>query len=317
MFARFFLLLFLAVLSGFSPLYAQGFDDEFDKSTLAPGWTWVRENPDFWIMTGTQLQIKTQLGALNGQDYNDVHNILLQDAPAGTFRCETKLYFFVQEALHNAGLIYYVDDDNYIRVSRGKFNNVNGLWMETEVNGVTGFSYVNPMTSADVYLRLSRTGSTTFLATYSLNGTEWYEIGREITGFASSATPRIGLQAANGSGLSATRLEIPAKFDYFRVSLTSVESPGSPASPEALTLSPHPIEAGARTVVTLHMPSNVEEVRDVTLYSVLGTRRGAWHPSRTDARDVSISVSDLAPGMYHVVVGLASGRILTTPLLVR
>ncbi len=202
--------------------------DEFNTRKLGSQWSWIRENPVNWRFTSTELEIRTDAGALEGTSYNNVKNVLVQDAPAGTFRFETKLSFYPDSMFHNAGLIYYIDDDNYIRVSRGIYEtSINGVWMEFEVNASAIMDIVNNITAPVLFLRLSRTNDTVFAATYSLDGITWRLIGQETLRFPKRKA-RIGLQAANGAGILATPKSIPARFDYFRFAVTGVNDHAVP-----------------------------------------------------------------------------------------
>lgn len=233
----------------FNCFIAAAQSDEFNSRKLGNQWSWIRENPVNWLFTSTELEIRTEAGALEGTSYNNVKNILLQDAPAGTFRFETKLLFYPDSMFHNAGLIYYIDDDNYIRVSRGMYGtSTNGVWMEFEVNASPIMTTVNDITAPVVYLRLSRTNDTVFAATYSLDGVTWRLIGQETLHFPKRMA-RIGLQAANGYGILATPKSIPARFDYFRFAVTGVEDHLAPQPSTSRIIGNYPNPFTATTTI--------------------------------------------------------------------
>ena len=278
-------------------------------------WSWLREDRPFWSLNGSELQITTQRGALNGTDYNDVRNMLLQDAPAsGDFRFFTKLDFSPDSSLHNAGLVYYVDDDNYIRVSRGRHDAVNGVWMETEVNGWPQIAFVHDISANPIYLRLSRVSGDVFRSMYSINGTDWTMIYERILGFPAMPA-KVGLQAANGQG-NVTTLRIPARFDYFRIILGDAARPPSPraVTPELLGSYPSPARAGGDLTVNFTLPGADGSLR---LTDVLGRVlwNGTARPAGTEAMTAVIPLHSVPAGTYMLLLE-ANGRLAQQTVVV-
>ncbi|NOY05588.1 MAG: DUF1349 domain-containing protein [Chlorobi bacterium] len=291
--------------------------DEFNSLNLGSQWSWIRENPDNWFLTSTELEIRTEAGALEGTSYNNVKNILLQDAPRGTFRFETRLYFNPDSMFHNAGLIYYIDDDNYIRVSRGIYEtSINGVWMEFEVNASAIMDIVNDITASILYLRLSRTDDTIFTATYSLDGITWRLIGQETLHFPKRKA-RIGLQAANGYGITATPKSIPARFDYFRFAVTGVADRPAPQPSTSRITSIYPNPFNPATTIRY----SVRRAGFTTLEIVDGYGRVV----RTLAKDLrtpgtyatSFTGSGLPPGVYFARLKTTDGITYRPLLLLR
>jgi hypothetical protein len=308
--ARFLLLILLSVVPAAATI-AQGFDDEFNSMIMKSGWTWVREDRAHWQFTGNELQITTQPGALMETQYNDVKNILLQPAPTETFRFETKLWFDPDSAYHNAGLIYYLDDDNYIRVTRGIYQpigggNINGVWMEWEIAGVPHIEWVDGITMNPIHLRLSRTNGTYFFATYGPDGVIWRRINDGTISF-SSGTPRIGLQAADGQGLAATTKRIPARFDYFHVALTSADQSieAAAGAPVIERLYPQPLTTGTSATLQYTIPAATDV--EVRVTDLLG--RQVWSQTRHESNgshELRLPSNALRPGTYWV--HLSAGR---------
>lgn len=303
--------LFLALLLPMSfALQAQGFNDEFDGPALDPRWTWLRERASSWMLWSGMLEITTERGALNGTSFNNVRNMLLQAAPAETFWCETRVHFRPKYVFHNAGILYYVDDDNYIRVSRGILENHNGLWMEYEVDGQTGFLHVDDVTEDVVTLRLSRYNDTQFTASYSLDGAHWYLIAQKTLPLERSGS--IGIQAANGDGLGARGDDRPAQFEYFRVNITT----GTGVTPEAgqdalrvLEQFPNPVKAGQQGGITIQLdqPSTVR----MTLVDLLGRVhwRGGQMQLPPGRHALHFSSAGLTPGVYLLYITTGSRHV--------
>lgn len=313
------ILLALLLLAGTAG--AQVYDD-FTGDELDPVWTWVREHPSHHALIPDYLVIRTERGALNGVEYNNVNNILLQDVPSdGIIRMETLLLFTPEYWYHNAGLIYRVDDDNYVRVSRGIYPDVNGVWMEWEVDGSTDFHFVNDIRSDTTWLRLLRNGSE-YVAYYSLNGTDWSEIGREVLNFPSGTT-QAGLQAANGDGLAAQGGQLTAMFDYFGMQPTAVSRTDAlPSNLRILSVHPQPLQTGAEAVTTFRLDRAAAVQLQMT--DLLGRRvasavsGGQLSPGthRIAFTAGGSHGSELAPGMYflRITAGTAAAthRILLT-----
>jgi hypothetical protein len=316
------LFLFLISLVPAAAPLAQGFDDEFNSMIMKTGWTWVREDRAHWQFTGTDLQITTQPGALNGMQYNDVKNILLQPAPTVTFRFETKLEFTPDSSYHNAGLIYYIDDDNYVRVSRGiyKQNNapdINGVWMEWEINGIPDLVWVDNITMNPIHLRLSRTNGTYFFASYGPDGTIWRKIN-DATILYQSGSAKVGLQAANGQGVLATSSRIPARFDYFHILNTSREAvPEAAASaPEILRLYPQPLSSDNSATLQYFLPVTADLT--VRVSDMLG--RVVWSQYSREAggtHELQIPAATLRAGTYWLHMTAGQGNTTRKMVIIR
>jgi hypothetical protein len=293
--------------------------DDFDGSTLKPFWSWTREQSDHWSISEGYLEIITQSGALNTKEYNNVRNVLLQDVPDEPIvLIETRVLFDPSYWYHNAGLIYRIDDDNYVRVSRGIYPDVNGVWMEWEIDGETFFHFVEPVPEIDVLLRLSRTNDTVFTATYSVEPGYWHAIGTENIRFPQGRA-MAGLQAANGEGLAALGDEIPAQFDYFGMKPTAVhELPVPPADVSLLSAHPMPCRPGALLQVGMRLDRTAEVQWFVT--DLLGRRVLA--PQSTGqlapgAHTITVSLRDVSPGVYFLHATAGRSRAMRRILLTR
>lgn len=91
------------------------FTDAF-SGHLHPSWTWVRERPEARNLTANGLQLRILSGTLWAKD-NSGANILLR--PMGASQpVATEVTVTNQPALMNeqAGLIWYLDDGNYVKL---------------------------------------------------------------------------------------------------------------------------------------------------------------------------------------------------------
>jgi arabinan endo-1,5-alpha-L-arabinosidase len=193
-------------------VYADGFGD----GTLGPGWTWIRE--PVAQETGGVLRWPTQAADLVGTG-NDA-SVLVRDAPAGAYTVETKVAIDLGENdvrnFQQAGLVAYVNDDLFLRLSHVAIWNTRQTEFGKEQPFANGLSYGGMAvgTPAPVtWLRLSHridpaNGEHEFRAASSRDGRHWTWGG--VWTLPAGTSPRIGLVAHGGAGATA-------EFDYFRV----------------------------------------------------------------------------------------------------
>lgn len=297
------------------------FRDDFNSLVPGSGWSWLREDRSAWRLTGSHLEITTQKGALNETQYNNVKNMLLRAPLDTSFTIETKVTFSPDQIYHNAGLVYYVDDDNYIRVSRGWSEFVNGVWFESEVNGVVSFEFNPNVTDSTVWLRFERkkiNGTWKFAATWSLNGVHWDYISFAKEVQLDHAKAKVGLQAANGDGPFATAERIPALFDFYvEYATTSVDAPASvsPASLSITSVSPNPVGTGT---VSVQLATTAPAQVRLAVVDMLGRTVVARELElAAGERMLPLDVRGLAAGTYSLVATSARSRSARTLQIVR
>lgn len=306
------------------------FNDEFDGQSLESGWEWVRENPPHWTVAGGELRIRTERGALNGMQFNNVHNMLLQPLNHyDDFMMDTELRFEPEWLFQNAGLVYYIDDDNYIRVSRGIHDARNSIWLEWEAGGETHFTYLEaplPIYEPDlVYrLRLIRRGGNVFTASYRLqvNGGEWSgwdAVASDTIDFPAGPV-RIGLQAANGDGLYTTVDPEQARFNWFHFSTETAVRPmvRTPAEFRITDVHPSPARAGQPITVALTLDRRAElslRMTDILGREVSPLRNLGAMSSGT--QHVTLSTGSLPPGMYLLQIAGSGARATRRIVLTR
>lgn len=196
------------------------YSDEFNDTALEPAWSWVRE-PD-GRESGGAYRWRTQEGDIVGTG-NDA-SVLLRDAPGDDYVVETKLTIDLGvETIRNyqqAGLIAYVDDDLWTRLSHVAIWNTRQTEFGKEMPFAGGLSFggmlVGPP-SDTTWLRLAhhvdpQNGEHEFRAATSRDEENWIWGGTWT--LPAGAEPRIGLISLgkNPNDAAAT-----AEFDYFRV----------------------------------------------------------------------------------------------------
>ncbi|GEM_PF-1178831 len=306
------------------------FNDEFDGQALESGWEWVRENPPHWTVSAGELRIQTERGALNGTMFNNVSNMLLQPLNyQDDFMMDTELRFEPEWLFQNAGLVYYIDDDNYIRVSRGIHDARNSIWLEWETGGEPHFKYLGtplPIYEPDlVYrLRLIRRDGNVFTAAYRLqvNGGEWSgwdAVASDTIDFPTGQV-RIGLQAANGDGLYTTVDPEQARFNWFHFSTETAVHPvvRTPAGFSISDIHPLPARAGAPVTVVLSLERRAAlslRMTDLLGREVSPVRNlGAMSPG---TQHVTLSTGSLPPGVYLLQIAGSGTRTTRRIVLTR
>lgn len=173
------LLLFSRSVSGDS--LATLYDDEFDTAQLNTRWSWIREDASHWSLTAApgSLRIITQYGDLY-QGYNNMRNLLLQPMPAEDFDVTTKLKIDPVAEYHQAGVILYQDDDNYLKLVRAYDRPWGGadvvFALERGGSFDHSFHQAVPNSAENLYLKLSRKG-TWYRGYYSTDGAAWVPLG--------------------------------------------------------------------------------------------------------------------------------------------
>lgn len=307
------------------------FSDEFNHDVLATGWSWLRESPSNWRLGGGALTISTETGALNGFHFNNVRNMLLQPIPHGdTFVMDTELRFEPYWTLRNAGLLYYIDDDNYIRVSRGINEGHNDIWMEWEIDGITQFRYAAAAVGTleepvpEFRLRLTRLSDTEFSASYQMNmgiagWSGWDSFASAAIAFPAGSV-RIGLQAANGDGIMATTSPVQANFNYFHYNTTTSVRPLRESAVAFSVTSAHPSPSVAGTSLTMIVTTDRAAALQWRMTDILGREvirpRTLGYLGR-GTHTITVPTGALPPGVYLWQISAGESRATRRILLTR
>jgi hypothetical protein len=197
-----------------------GSSDEFDGTGLAAGWSWVRPDPQAKV-TGGALRWPTQAADLVG-DGNDA-GVLLRDAPDGAWTIATKLTIDLGEnTIRNyqqGGLVVYVDDDHFTRLSHVAIWNTRQTEFGKEMPYAGKTSYGGTIIGppADTtYLRITHrvdpaNGEHELRGWSSRDGKNWVKGG--VWTLPAGIDLRVGL-VSHGRGASDPAAT--AQFDWFR-----------------------------------------------------------------------------------------------------
>jgi len=191
--------------------------DEFDGSTLAAGWTWVRKD-EAATVAGGSLSWPTENADLTGA--GNSAGVLLRDPGPGDWTVETKLSIDLGvDSIRNyqqGGLIAYVNDDLFTRLSHVAIWNTRqsefGKEMPYAGRLAYGGTIVGPP-AATTWLRMThhldpQNAEHELRAWTSRDGSHWVKGG--VWTLPAGADVRVGLISHGGAGATST-------FDYLRV----------------------------------------------------------------------------------------------------
>jgi beta-xylosidase len=201
------------------------FFDGFDSSTLGAGWSWVREQNDDWSLTERPgfLRIHTAEGTLDGALAD---NVLLRAAPGFDYEVSTRVEINVTQNYHEASLLLYANDNNYIKLSRIYRTDEGGAFylFRREVAGVGAGAFSSGLVSATSSDFRIRFVAPSVFAEYRAGAGAWTAIGSFQVG-PIDTYDSVGIVAHHGEPVIPAT-SIPADFDYFDYrSLISVRLP--------------------------------------------------------------------------------------------
>jgi len=100
-----------------APLLAAVYKADFSKE-LDKDWSFVREDKADWRLKDGKLQLLAQPSNIWGKANKKTQNFLLRSLPGPKATVEVVVDFNPKKEYEQAGLMLYVDDDNYIKFDR-------------------------------------------------------------------------------------------------------------------------------------------------------------------------------------------------------
>jgi regulation of enolase protein 1 (concanavalin A-like superfamily) len=210
------------------PVFTEGTDDEFNEPELNGQWNWIRENNANWSLSAQpgSMRIVSEAGDIVDGGAT-AKNILLTGAPNGDFMIETKLEGKPTSRWSQGGLIVYVNDNTYFRLTR-LYGSGNQLQFTKQINAVREHVEVpDTIESPVVYLRIVKVGNY-YAGYYSADGVNYTQVGSTQT--ADLANLKIGLIVCAGTSLVAN-------FDYFHITTDGITPPPPPLPPAPVPVS--------------------------------------------------------------------------------
>jgi regulation of enolase protein 1 (concanavalin A-like superfamily) len=106
------------------------------KQTHSPGWSGRRADRPAWKLADNALQIRLTPGNLWANE-NTARNLLLREPPrdAKSFTAEVTLSLTPAAFGEQAGLLWYRDDDNYIKLTKEFYNDRTWVVFAVERDG--------------------------------------------------------------------------------------------------------------------------------------------------------------------------------------
>lgn len=185
------------------------FEETF-KGELKPDWVWLREDKPAWRIEAGSLHVKVGPGSLWDQS-NSAKNVLLVAVPSADVSAEVSVTSRPQDQAEQATLLYYADEDNYVKLCKEWMTGKQNVVLAREEKGKGQFVAGKPSDGETLRLRLTRRGAEV-IGEYSTDvGKEWVEVGKCAAPVGSEM--KIGL-VAHGANAGEAR---EAAFKNFRI----------------------------------------------------------------------------------------------------
>jgi beta-xylosidase len=203
--------------SAIAPSTNDTWQDEFSSTTLSPHWAWDYETPDHWSLTANPGYMRITTKA----DQGGFNNILQTYASIGNYMIETQVLFEPTENYQIAGLMVFLNGDNYLQFGRAFCADTqpgcvgNGIYFDHVAGGVfdgSNFAVATPSSPGNAYLRIVHRNGV-YTGYFSADGITWLKVGEHPATFQGGPI-FVGLHASNQIGISS---EINADFNYFKM----------------------------------------------------------------------------------------------------
>lgn len=157
---------------------------------------WLREDKTEWRIEGDQLQVRSQFGRIWGG--NDAKNLLLFKAlPPQDMAARVTVAHEPKEKYEQAGILWYVDDDNFVKLISEQIDGKMYIVVAREIAGRGKVISKIEVPTANLELRL-KVESDGITGQWRLkDGDEWSNCDK--CDFESKGQPRFGLFTQNGA----------------------------------------------------------------------------------------------------------------------
>jgi regulation of enolase protein 1 (concanavalin A-like superfamily) len=187
-------------------LFAESFSGTLDKD-----WSWVREDAKAWKIDRGALVLRTLPGYLHAKS-NDSKNVLLRPLPKSDKPLAVEVYVEGEPKVQyeHAGVVWYVDDDNYVSLFQEVLGGKVELQMVTEKDARPTFA-VAKHDAKGVWMRLLIADGKITTQYRPTEKDEWKTVGKSDVPAAGAA--RIGVMCG-GAPKDAERY---VRFRSFRI----------------------------------------------------------------------------------------------------
>jgi regulation of enolase protein 1 (concanavalin A-like superfamily) len=186
------------------------FEEQF-AAELGKGWSWVREDPKSWRIEKGALVLRTLPGYLHAK-HNDSKNILLRVLPESDKPLAVEVHVESEPKVQfeHAGVVWYVDDDNYVSLFQEVLGGAVELQMVTEKDARPRFA-VPKHDAKGVWMRLVISGGKITSQFKPSEKEAWKTVGQ--SDIPAAGTARVGVMAG-GAPKEAERY---VRFRSFRI----------------------------------------------------------------------------------------------------
>ena len=186
------------------------FEEQF-TGDLGKEWSWVREEPTAWRIEKGALVLRTLPGYLHARS-NNSKNVLLRPLPESDKPLAVEVYVESEPKVQyeHAGIVWYVDDDNYVSLFQEVLGGKVELQMVTEKDAKPNFA-VARHDAKGVWLRLVVSGGKITTMYKPSDEQEWKVVGQSE--IPAQGKARVGVMA----GGAPPEAERYVRFRSFRI----------------------------------------------------------------------------------------------------
>ena len=186
------------ILSGLFLLAADGdvlLKENFDGK-LQAGYEWGREDKSEWRIEDGKLVVRSQPGGVWG--HNNAKNVLLAKAfPVQDMAARVLVTHEPKEKYEQAGILWYIDDDNFVKLISEQIDGKMYIVVAREINGRGKVISKIEVPAANLELRL-KVESDGVTGQWRLkDGDDWSDCDKFV--FEGKGQPRFALFTQSGS----------------------------------------------------------------------------------------------------------------------
>ena len=190
------LLIIPAVLLAASTARSEAiFEEGFDK-LLKPGWEWVREDKSEWRIDDGKLVVRSQFGRIwAGADAKNL--LIFRPLKSPAMAAVVSVAHEPKEKWEQAGLLWYVDDDNFVKLISEQIDGKMYIVTARELDRRGKVVGKIEVPSANVELRLKVESKQVTGQWRPDDKSDWIDAG--TCEFTAEGTPRFGIFTQNGA----------------------------------------------------------------------------------------------------------------------
>lgn len=182
--------------------------DNFENSTFASGWDWIDPNGDSqYSLTDNPGFLRITVVGPNHDLYQNLNAPRMLQEVKGDFTVVTKVTIYPTENYQAAGLLYWQDENNYVRLERTL---VQGIDLLYRIQGTYSAIEI-PFSISPVFLKFEFSNQN-LSSFYSADGNNWNIV--ETLQLSPSSNNQVGIVVVNEWQDNT----IFADFDYFMFS---------------------------------------------------------------------------------------------------